>query len=104
MCPAAVSAARPHLYRSSFQQRLPRFVSPLEKNTAKKTERKKKKKNKRAKKDERGTIGSATSVSNRLGLAACLFLLCLCSFQIFPFSFLSALVISSVCDGFSTLI
>jgi hypothetical protein len=53
MCPAAVSAARPHLYRSSFQQRLPRFVSPLEKNTAKKTERKKRKKNKRAKKDRK---------------------------------------------------
>jgi hypothetical protein len=69
------------------------------------TKENRKKKTKEQKKDrERGTIGSATSVSNRLGLAACLFLLCLCSFQIFPFSFLSALVISSVCDGFSTLI
>jgi hypothetical protein len=71
-----------------------------QKNTAKHPERKK---TKRAKKNRqgRGTIGSTTSVSTRLGPAACLFP----PLSLFFLSLsLSALVISSVCDGLSTLI
>jgi hypothetical protein len=65
---------------------------------------KKQNKKKRTKKNRaRGTIGSATPVGTRFGLAACLpsfvlslvFFLCLFSF---------APLISSVCDGLSTLI
>jgi hypothetical protein len=92
-----VSFCGPHLCRSTE-------VAPVRSPLSKKKQIQQsipKKQKEQKKRQGRGTIGSTTSVSTRLGLAACLFP----PLSLFFLSLsLSALVISSVCDGLSTLI
>jgi dolichol kinase len=92
------------LFRLRLPGSFPASPKKRKKKKSKATENRKKKTKEiktKDKKKERGTIRLAIFAPNCFGLAACLFP----PLPLFFLSlFLSALVISSVCDGFSTLI
>jgi dolichol kinase len=89
------------LFRLRLPSSFPASVKKKEKHSKSKQKEKKQKREKQRTKKERGTIRSAIFAPNCFGLASCLFP----PLPLFFLSlFLSALVISSICDGFSTLI